>query len=83
MKNELLFNFYQLLITKFTSFPKISKNIILYYMLTADLNQSGKNLAFMDLLNQIFPPWHIYLDVLLVGVGLYSYLRITKKINRK
>ena len=33
----------------------------------------------MELLHQIFPPWHIYLDVFLLGVGSYIYLRITKK----
>jgi len=37
----------------------------------------------MELLHQIFPPWHIYLDVFLIGMGLYVYLRITKKINTK
>ena len=40
-------------------------------------------LSLMELLHQIFPPWHIYLDVFLLGVGLYVYLRITKKINTK
>ena len=38
---------------------------------------------WMELLHQIFPPWHIYLDVFLLGIGLYVYLRITKKINTK
>ena len=37
----------------------------------------------MELLHQIFPPWHIYLDVSLVGAVFYVYLRITKKINTK
>ena len=40
-------------------------------------------LSLMELFQQIFPPWHIYLDVFLLGVGLYVYLRITKKINTK
>ena len=40
-------------------------------------------LSLMELLHQIFPPWHIYLDVFLLGIGLYIYLRITKKINTK
>ena len=37
----------------------------------------------MELLHQVFPPWHIYLDIFLLGIGLYVYLRITKKINTK
>ena len=37
----------------------------------------------MRLHYQIFPPWHIYLDVFLIGVGLYIYFRVTKKINTK
>tara|TARA_Y100000991_G_C21775162_1_gene264773 strand:+ start:176 stop:310 length:135 start_codon:yes stop_codon:yes gene_type:complete len=37
----------------------------------------------MELLHQKFPPWYIYLDVFLFGVGLFVYLRITKKINTK
>ena len=37
----------------------------------------------MELLHQIFPRRHIYLDVFLLGIGLYVYLRITKKINTK
>ena len=28
----------------------------------------------MELLHQIFPTWYIYLDVFLLGVGLYAYL---------
>ncbi len=37
----------------------------------------------MELLQEVFPLWHIYLDVFLFGFGLYIYLRITKKINTK
>ena len=37
----------------------------------------------MELMQEIFPPWHIYLDVFLIGFGLYVYLRINKKINTK
>ncbi len=33
----------------------------------------------MELLNQIFPTWHIYLDVFLLGMVTYLNLRITKK----
>ena len=30
-----------------------------------------------------FPPWHIYLDVFLLGMGTYLYLRTTQKIKTK
>ena len=30
----------------------------------------------MELLHQIFPPWHIALDMFLLGLGTYAYLRI-------
>ena len=37
----------------------------------------------MELLHQIFPAWHIYLDMFLVGFGTYAFLRIRKKIKTK
>jgi len=37
----------------------------------------------MELLHQIFPQWHIYLDMFLLGLGTYIYLRISKKIKTK
>jgi len=40
---------------------------------------SGNN-KLMELLHQIFPTWHIYLDMFLVGLGTYGFLRIKKKI---
>ena len=37
----------------------------------------------MELINQIFPKWHIYLDTFLIDIGIYLYLRITKRVNKK
>ena len=37
----------------------------------------------MELVHQIFPTWHIYLDMFLVGFATYGYLRIKKKIKTK
>ena len=39
--------------------------------------------SILELFQEIFPLWHIYLDVFLIGFSLYLYLRITKKINTK
>ncbi|KGF87679.1 hypothetical protein EU91_0711 [Prochlorococcus marinus str. GP2] len=41
------------------------------------------NKELMELVHQIFPTWHIYLDMFLVGFGTYSFLRIKKKIKTK
>jgi len=35
----------------------------------------------MELIHQIFPTWHIYLDMFLVGFATYGFLRIKKKIK--
>ena len=37
----------------------------------------------MELLQQAFPSWHIYLDMFLIGLGTYAYLRINNKIKIK
>jgi len=37
----------------------------------------------MALIQEIFPTWHIYLDMFLVGFGTYGFLRIRKKIKTK
>ena len=41
------------------------------------------NKTLMELIQQIFPTWHIYLDMFLVGFATYGYLRIKKKIKTK
>ena len=35
----------------------------------------------MELVHQIFPSWHIYLDMFLVGFATYGFLRIKKKVR--
>jgi len=37
----------------------------------------------MELLHQIFPLWHIALDMFLLGLGTYVYLRIKQTKENK
>ena len=34
--------------------------------------------SFMEFLQQIFPPWHIALDMFLLGAGMFIVYRIKK-----
>ncbi|ABO17363.1 Conserved hypothetical protein [Prochlorococcus marinus str. MIT 9301] len=44
---------------------------------------AGGNKTLMELIHQIFPTWHIYLDMFLIGFATYGFLRIKKKIKTK
>ncbi len=33
----------------------------------------------MELLKQIFPPWHIALDMFLLGAGIFIFYKIKKE----
>jgi len=33
----------------------------------------------MELINKIYPTWHIYMDMFLIGFGTYGFPRIKKK----
>ena len=37
----------------------------------------------MEIPNQIFTPWHIALDMFLLGLGTYAYLRIKQTKENK
>tara|TARA_B100000989_G_scaffold178611_1_gene134140 strand:- start:449 stop:586 length:138 start_codon:yes stop_codon:yes gene_type:complete len=39
--------------------------------------------VIMELLHQIFLPWHVALDMFLVGIGTYTYLRIKQTKENK